>query len=107
MKLYEKLGMSTDDVLETIMKIVDCDDCVAHGTAECGNGCSFAKAKILNKEIKTKPRIATINTAEEFEDAKNAYNEACGGYCENCKYKRGRLANCWSNYLAEEIEVEE
>lgn len=107
MKLYEKLGMSTDDVLETIMKIVDCDNCVAHGTDECGNGCSRAKAMVLNKEIKTKPRIATINTAEEFEDAKNTYNEACGGYCENCKYKRGRFANCWSNYLAEEIEVEE
>lgn len=115
MKRYEKMGLNTDKVLEVITSGGRCETCIALNTKACvmGGGCTLARARALNQDIKTVPRIATINTKEEIADAYTAFSEHCGDrICnEECKYWRHRgdhtrPRSCFANYLAEEIEVE-
>lgn len=71
----------------------------------------------FNTEIKTVPRIQTINTVEELREATNFINKYClENDCMKCKYQQTNvddidigfesLGLCFANYLAEEVEVE-
>lgn len=111
MKRYEKMGLNTEEVLEIIEHGGDCETCIARLARTCfvEDGCSFSKAKALNQEIKTVPRIATINTVEELGKAREDYKDYCEKQynCAKCKYDAsGATASCFANYLAEEIETE-
>lgn len=75
------------------------------GLTEAGG--IYVFVAFCNEEIKTIPRIATITTAEEYDEAEKEKNKICAetNYgCINCRL-RDDEKSCMSMYLAEEIEV--
>lgn len=58
-----------------------------------------------NEEIKTVPRIATINTIEEYEKLLDGRTKLCmKTECLNCEFCGSK--DCTTAFLGEEIEVE-
>ena len=106
MKRYEK--MSKEEIIDFLSTELNCNTCTVRTclkNAINGLQCVYIKKKWLNGEPKA--RIATINSAEDLDNAIHNFNEFCDeNPCTGCpygNYNSNRFTGCFIKYLKEEI----
>lgn len=114
MKMYEKLGMSTEAALKWVedCERKSCVDCPAPRKTGYVHSAKCAAAYLLSEVLKLRkiPRWTTAKTQEDFERFYTDYMDCCGRQtgCTSCKYgNRMRTAGCYHAYLTELIDAPE
>ena len=113
MKLYERMGIDPNTV-DGITEILGlrCDVIEKSTSKTCNKyrgNCPRCKAERLFAEVPTKkvPRMETIHTVEELENAGKIFEETICLDCKGCRYNEPvtNTYECFIKYLSEEIEV--
>lgn len=116
MKMYEKLGMSTEDALKWTEECAkrNCLDCPAYKNAQRPETIvTNCAPSYLLSEVPEPPKIPRWQTARTQEDFDKLYNDfvtACKALddCDMCKYKKYIWsADCYHAYLSEMVEAPE
>lgn len=115
MKMYEKLGMSTEDALKWAQECAkrNCRECPAYKTQKFGDAATKCACRYLLSdapELPKIPRWKTARTQEDFDKLCDDFVTACKarGDCDLCKYKKLIWsADCLHAYLSEPVEAPE
>ena len=116
MKMYEKLGMSTEDALKWIAGCCSrfCRECPAYGLSGHGNSTAWCAAEYLNAEAPENPKIPrwmVAKTQEDFDQLFTDFKVFCKWPtgCPGCKYnERNRwTSECYHAYLSELVDAPE
>lgn len=111
MKMYEKLGMSTEDALKWVEECAkrNCLDCPAYKIAQRTETIVFncAPNYLLSDVPKLRkiPRWQTAKTQEDFDKLFDGFEKVRKGTCEDCKYyeicnpTEDNIKDCYHAYL--------
>lgn len=119
MKMYEKLGMSTEDALKLVEECAtrNCRECPAYKTQKFGDAATKCASKYLLLKVPEPPKIPrwkTARTQEDFDRLFDGFKKFCNGrLCDDCKYLDvfAQIGNgqkdCYHTYLSEFVEAPE
>lgn len=112
MKMYEKLGMSTEAALKWVIDGVEnrpCTTCPAFPTkGRDYPTCALCAARFLFSEVPEPPKVPrwqTAKTQEDFDKLFDGFEKVRKGTCEDCKYyeicnpTEDNIKDCYHAYL--------
>ena len=115
MKMYEKLGMSTEDALKWMEECAtrNCRECPAYKTQKFGDAATKCACRYLLSDAPEPPKIPrwmTVKTQEDFDRLFDDFVKACKALddCDMCKYKKYIWsADCYRAHLSELVDAPE